>query len=67
MTREELLWRQLGRLAAGEGLPLHLTLEPADAVIILREVQSLQRIIREMGTCEALLIRDVYEFFPRLS
>jgi hypothetical protein len=58
------LWLLLERLA-GDRLP-YLTLMPEDARLVLREVSALQRIVREMGTGEALLVRDVYEHFDDL-
>jgi hypothetical protein len=58
------LWSQLDMLAAGWTKDLTITVE--DARRIMREVRALQRIIREMGTGEALLVRNVYEHFNEL-
>lgn len=56
---ERQLWLALQRLS--EGWTKDLTITTRDAQLIMREVRALQRIIREMGTGEALLVKDVRE------
>lgn len=56
---EKQLWLAMERLA--EGWSRDLTITVGDAQLIMREIRALQRIIREMGTCEALLVHDVRE------
>ena len=59
MRKPEFLWRELHELAAGELDGMEL--DRWDARLIVREVLALQRVIREMGSGEALLVRDVRE------
>jgi hypothetical protein len=62
---ERQLWLAMERLA--EGWTKDLTITTVDAQLIMREIHALQRIVREMGTGEALLVKNVYEHFPRLG
>ena len=53
------LWRVLDQCRLRGGSTV--TLSSEEAGVVLLEVRSLQRIVREMGTGEALLVRDVFE------
>ena len=59
MSFEATLWEQLERLRTRK-IPA-LALAPNDAEAILKEVETLQRIVQEVTSGEALLVRNVYD------
>lgn len=56
---ERLLWLHMESLS--RGVFSRMTITTAEAQLIMREIAALQRIVREMGTGEALLVHDVRE------